>query len=191
MKSIIKTITIIILLGVGFVAGLLIRNIPYITLKHEIGISDIANFVVVLMIAIITPLVFNQWQDNKRFAKNFIIDEIKSIIKESEKIKNVIDNCAIQAKTDDINKKTINMFFQRLDSKINSLTTQFEISFKKSIDLKDKLEAEYLKYWKATTGGELMSDNFSIDQNFCRLHNVAFSSFETCLKKSIHIINNL
>lgn len=191
-RKIINIIIILFLLCIGFVAGVFVKHIPGITLNHNIGLADIVNFVIIVLIAIITPLVFNQWQDNKRFIKNFLIDEVKSIIKEAEKIKNIINDCAINNKTNDIHRKSINMHFQCLDNKIDSLGQQIDISFKKSCNgLKEGLEKEYLKYWKKTTEGNLMSASFIIDQNFYRMHNVIFSSFETDLKKAIHVINNL
>lgn len=191
-KIIINIIIILFLLCIGFVAGVFVKHIPGITLNHNIGLADIVNFVVVVLIAIITPLVFNQWQDNKRFIKNFLIDEVKSVIKEAEKIKKIIDDCAINNKTNNIHRKSINMHFQCLNNKIDSLGQQIDISFKKPCNgLKEGLEKEYLKYWKKTTEGNLMSDSFIIDQNFCRMHNVIFAGFETNLKKAIHVINNL
>ena len=191
MKNIIKIIIIVALLALGFMAGILVRNIPYLSLDNKIGIGDVADFIMAIFIAIILPLVFNQWQDRKRFTKNFLIDELKLMIDELEKIKNRIDTCALNEETTELDIKSVNMYFQCLDIKIHSFGEQIDVSFKKiGSDLKKNMETEYLKYWRNTTGGDLMNQGFAIDKAFCKDHDSKFFIFESYLKKAIHVVNS-
>jgi hypothetical protein len=168
----------------------MIGNVPYITLQKEVGFGDIANFVLALVVAIIIPIILNSWLDNARNIKNFLNEATKPRGHDLNRLQQTIDNCCISGTTTTQDKQEILTKISCLEMKIDSLIQQFSLSFKrKTGDIRERLYSECREYWKETTGGDLMNEDFQINKSFCKAHDKAFLKFEGYLKKSIHAIN--
>jgi hypothetical protein len=161
-------------------------------LDTKVGVGDIAQFILTVVVAFLIPVSLSPLITNKRFIKDFLIGEAKDSIAFLAQIKDMIDTCAIQGNTSQSDKLKINSKISRdLSIKISSLTTQLTLSFKnKSGELIKEIEQVYSDYWHETTGGELMSENFKFDIRFCTAHDKNYSKLEACLKKSVYQINN-
>lgn len=190
MKILIQIFLILVLLSIGMVAGLMIGNLPYITLEREVGFGDIANFILALVLAIVIPVILNNWLDNTRNIKNFLIDEVRGCLDELSKIKEKIDKCCINGETVASDKRDIVMNISGLEMKVSSLISQLNGSFKRrSGDMREELYVHCREYWREVTGGELMSQRFKINKSFCKNHDKAFLEIEGYLKKCVHLIN--
>ena len=188
-KTIIITI-IFIFICVGVVIGLMIDNVPFITIEKEIGFGDIANFLLVLVLAVMIPAFLNTWLDSERHIKDHLIDEIKDCLSELKLIKQKIDNCNISQKTGEQDKREILSKISCFEMKIDSVIKQLKTSFKNSSSkIREDLYPECREYCKEITGGELMNEKFKISQSFCKNHNKAYLRIEGYLKNCIHIIN--
>lgn len=190
MKKIIIVAIAFILIIIGIVIGLMIDNMPFITLEKEFGFGDIANFLLALILAIVIPISLNTWLDSERHIKDHLIDEIKDCLSELKLIKQKIDDCNISQRTEEQDGREIlakiNCFEMKIDSAIKQLKTSFKNSSSK---IREDLYIECREYWKETTGGKLMNKDFKISQSFCKNHDKAYLRIEGYLKSCIHIIN--
>lgn len=183
-------ILIFLFFGIGVVTGLLIKDFPYLTIDSKVSVGDIGNFILALIVAIVIPILLNDWLDNERHLKNFIIEEIQKCIVSIEPIKAQINKCYLDDSTTMHDKKEIRFQFKEADIRFYCLKEQLILSFnKKGSKIYSEIFAEYMKYWKDVTDGELMNDQFTIDEGFFRKHNQAYAYFEAFLKKCIHRIN--
>ena len=160
-------------------------------MESEVGLGDIANFILVLLVAVLIPILLNPLLDNKRYTKDFLIDEIRGCLNQLKGIKTIIDNCNIQNQTKKEDKREILSKITYFDLQIASLIKQLQPSFKKpSRNMRESLYEECRDYWKDTTGGELMNAKFKINNSFCKNHDTAFLKIDSHLKKCIHEINH-
>lgn len=190
MRKIIIITIIFILISIGVVIGLMIDNMPFITLEREVGLGDVANFLLVIVLAIVIPVFLNTWLDGERHIKNHLIDEIKDCLSELKLIKQKIDTCNISQKTEEQDRRKILSKISCFEMKIDSTIKQLKTSFKNSSSkIREDLYPECREYWKEITGGELMNEKFKISQSFCKNHNKAYLRIEGYLKSCIHIIN--
>lgn len=190
MKYFIKSLGVLSILVLGIIAGLMIDNIPYIVLKKEIGLGELANFIMALIVTIVVPILLTKWLNDERHIKDFLITEIQCCIQALESIKTKIDEAVVSGNTNKADIKLVLSKFNVYDLKIKSLCHQLEISYKrKSKAMRNDLISESLTYWKETTGGDLMNDNFSFDQSYFKTHNIAFSKLESFLKGCVHSVN--
>lgn len=191
MKRINDTIiSDILLVAIGLVLGYVLSQVNLITLKKEVGVGEATNFILTLFVAVYVPIGLNQWLDSKRYLKGFLIDEVKSCLLKLEVIKNKIDICEIENKSDMKDKREILSKFGFLDISINSLNKQLGRSFGgKSGEIIKSLDKARLQYWKDVTDGELMNEKFVINKTFCKTHNRAYFKLEGYLKKIVYLIN--
>ncbi len=176
----------------GFVAGRIIKDIPYLTLDTKVGIGDIANFIIALVVAVLIPIFLSPIITNKRAIKDFLIDEVQDAIEFLVSIKADVDDMAVRNSAEETDRIKINsMIAQDLGMKIGSLGDQLEASFKhRSRRLKPELTERYNEYWREMTGGELMSRTFQFTIAFRNTHDRHYARLLASLKKAIHEINN-
>lgn len=190
MRNLIKTFIVITLLIIGALVGLMIDNVPYITLKGEVSFGEVANFVVALVLAIIIPVGLTKWLDNQRHVKDFLVEEVKMCIAGLLSIKQKIDGCYTTSTTQAQDQKEIMYLISTYEMKVNSLKEQLEISYnKESSGMRNELFVQTIEYWKSTTDGDLMKDGFTVDHTFCKQHNVAFTKLDAYLRRCVHLIN--
>lgn len=187
-----KTILSFIFFSFGLAIGLFIENLPFLTFKKEVGVGEIANFLIALTIAILIPLLLHTWIDNKRFIKDYLIEEIKACLVTLTKIKEIVDDCYSNDSTSDKDKGRIVYLFSEVDRQINTFCEEMKHNFKKeSKDIINIIKEANITYWKETTGGPLMNQQFKINYNFYNKHNSSFYKNEVVIKKCISKINSL
>lgn len=186
-----KYISWLVFLFIGLVIGLLIKRVPFISLEQSTTIGELSNLILTIIIAILIPFSLDKWINEKRYLKEFLIDEIKGCITEIELISGFIHERYKEDKIlDKKSKRELMKMFKKSDNKFNSLFIQLETAYKsKTKNIIEEIKKENIEYWKLVTGGALMTDSFKVDERFCNDHNRAFLKIESCLKKSIHRIN--
>ena len=173
---------------IGIFIGLLIGNFPYIKFNSSVGFGDIANFILAVFMTIFVSVGLNSWLDNKKYIKGFLIDEIKGCVDKIETIGEKIDKCVIVGNATRGDMEEIMSLFRFLNTKISSIKEQLKMSFdSESEDIRKLLGDEYLLYWDKVTSRIVPVGNF--DRSSAITHVKAFSRFEGCLKKAIHVIN--
>lgn len=176
----------------GFILGKIVVDIPYLSLDTEVGIGDIANSIIAVVVAVLIPISLSPILSNKRAIKDFLINEVKDCTDFLTSIKTLIDDMSI--KNNKINEDRIkinSMIARDLGMKIGSIADQLETSFKnKCPKLTNNLRERYNEYWREVTGGELMSQDFEFNLIFKSMHDKNYSKLQATLKKAIHEINN-
>jgi len=191
MRKIILIIIFLLLFISGFVAGKFAGNIPLVQLDYKMTLGDISNFLIAIFIAIVIPLSINSWLDDKRKLKDFLMDEVGNCVKALSVVRDTFDECYKKGKFKKEDRKNILLYFRRLDISIDSLINQIEMLFKnKGGKVREEIKNTYIKYWKKTTGGALMSDGFKVDYDFVSDHYKNYFEFEIALKRAVHKINN-
>jgi hypothetical protein len=193
-----KRIGIIIIVFVVFIAGLglglAIDDIPFFGWDRKVGVSDLANLLLTVIVGFLIPVSLSPLITNKRNIKDFLIDETKDCLAFLAQIKAEIDKAALDssATTPEITRRKINsMVSPDLGMKLTSLSSQLEISFEKeSYKLRQGIDEQNREYWVETTGGGLMTQNFKIDINYYVSHNKSYAKIVRCLKSAVHEINN-
>lgn len=192
MNNFVRNTIFVIIFIFGFTAGLIKNDIPFFSVNGEVGITDLANLILTIVVAFLIPLSLSPIITNKRTIKDFLINETKNCIDFLISIKSIIEENSLKNEDSDDAKKRINyMISTGLGAKISSLTEQLNTSFKKQ-SYKDirNIDENYKEYWQEITGGELMSNDFKFDIKFCLSHDKGYRKIESCLKKIIHNINN-
>ena len=183
----------IIFFVAGLILGRIIRDFPYLKLDTKVGIGDIANFVIALVVAVLIPISLSPIIKNKRVIKDFLIYEVKDSVDFLSQIKTTIDALVFTNSTGEADRVKVNsMIAKDLGMKIGSLADQLDTSFKtKCQKLKIELNERYTEYWGEMTGGELMSTTFQFNLAFRTVHDRNYARLQASLKKAIHEINNL
>ncbi|OFY89234.1 MAG: hypothetical protein A3K10_11495 [Bacteroidetes bacterium RIFCSPLOWO2_12_FULL_31_6] len=191
--KILKYIIVVIIIGLSFIIGLICRNIPIVTLNTEVKIFEPINFILTLLIGISIPFFIKRWIEDNRQIKNFIIDELKTTLREVEIVKDKLKFCYVQKTISPSDKQEINVLFEQADLKMNCLEEILKESFPKETENnRNELKAEYINYWKFTTNSEMMSSQFnSVSESFYRTHNEGFSKYESKVKLMITRIHRL
>lgn len=174
----------------GVAIATYIENFPFLELDKEVGITDLANLLLTIIVAFWIPITLNPLITNKRTVKDFLISEVKDCIKFFESIKEKIDSAAHETTTKKAKTIINGMIGQSLAMKISSLNSQLEGSFSsQSKELRVQIDQAYLEYWRETTGGNLMTDTFKFNVEYSNQHLKAFSKLELVLKQAIFKVN--
>ncbi len=191
MNIFFRAITALLFILLGFTLGLIVNDFPLLTLDTKVGIGDVANIILAVVVAFLVPISLTTWLDNKRHVKDFIIEEIQECLGTIRCIKEYVDSCCITKKT--LRKDIIKIMFKLKDNErqISSLRNQLKESFSfKSKKMVNELITQQSEYWKRLTDGDLLSKGYKINSDFCKDHDAAFYKFQDYLKKCIHSVNN-
>jgi len=188
-----KALLLVLTFGFGIVLGLVLKDMPLFTLNTEIRLFEPLTFLLTATIGVLIPFFIKRWIDDSRQIKNNLADELKTTLREVEKIKEKIKSCYSCKSISLDDKNEINELFEQADLEYNCLKQQLEMAFKSETKtISSEIYQAYINYWKFTTGAELMSTQFNIiNDNFYRNHNQYFINFETIIKKAIILIHKL
>lgn len=192
MNNFVKSVIFVMIFVVGLVIGFVVNNISFFSINGEVGITDLANLTLTIVVAFLIPLSLSPIITNKRTIKDFLINETKTCINFLISIKSAIEENSLKNENSDDAKKRVNyMISTGLGTNISSLTEQLNKSFKRQSykNIKD-IDENYKEYWQEITGGELMSNDFKFDIKFCLSHDKKYRRIESCLKRTIHDVNN-
>lgn len=174
----------------GILIGSFIKNIPYFQWDTNIQVDEVANALLALILAIFLPFWINKWLENNKSIKQFLINEVAVFLQEVENIKNTIDKKYKAGSFNQEDKNEINLLFDHLDRRLDSLTTQISTNFpeQSTADISAIKESNTV-YWKAITAGELMEPDFVINKTFWKHSLDSYFSFESQIKMFAHKIN--
>lgn len=192
MRTLKICLIIIVFLG-GIAIGFFIKKIPIIEFNREMKIYEVFNLLLTIGIGIFIPFFIKRWIDDRRYIKNDLIEELKRVLDETNRIKEKITFCYLRKSITPDDKDELNYLFEQSDIKVNTLVSLFETSYKSTTkELVTVLKDSYLKYWKSITGGELMKSTFvNVTEDFMYRHNESFLGFEVIVKQSICKVHRL
>ncbi|MFY7666897.1 hypothetical protein [Flavobacterium sp.] len=190
MKSL-KIIICVLIFLIGFSWGCFIQKYPFLKFNSEVKIFEVLNFFLTAAIGLLIPFFIKKWIEDGRYIKNNLIAELKETLTEIITIRDKVKSCFSNGSINSTDKQFIIVQFEEIDLKLNGLHTLLcEYSKIKAEFLFKEIKEEYLKYWKLTTGEEIMSSNFVVvSQNFYREHNEVYSNLETKVKTCINKIH--
>lgn len=177
----------------GFVIGILLKDFPLIKFEPSLKLYEVLNLILTFTIAISIPFLVKKGIDDKRGSKSFIIDEVKSALKNADKIRALIQECYYKKTIERKDKDLLIEYFNDLEIQIGSIEEQLSISFPRvSEKLAKNLKEIYFNYDSFVTGDTLMTEHYSvIDNEFFRLYKGHHSKMETGLKNAVHKVNCL
>jgi len=187
-----KVLLLIAVFSAGIFIGITIKDFPLFSLDTKVGVSDLANLILAVVVAFLIPISLSPILANKRVMKDFLIGETKECLLYLSSIKELIDSLAVQGNSKKEDRARVNLMISRvLSLKMLSLRNQLERSFKnESVEMRRAVNDAYVGYWQETTGGELMADKFKFDIRFSLSHDKSFIKLQECLKGTVHEINN-
>lgn len=188
-----KILIALIILCLGVVIGLVVNDIPRVSLNMEVKLFEPITFLLTLAIGILIPFYIKRWVDDTRHIKNNLIDELKITLKEYEIIKSKIKFCYNNGSISESDKTEINILFEQADLKLNCLKQELIETYDKETScLRDEIDSRSIDYWKQTTSAEMMSSKFKeITETFLRQNNECFLKLETAIKKGIIKVHKL
>ncbi len=192
MKYLKKLIPVLFLFF-GIFIGFLIKNYPLIKFNNEIKIYEVLNLLLTATIGFSIPFFIKKWIEDSRQVKNNLIEELKDLLKEVERIKDKIKFCYSRDSISQDDKDEINFLFEQSDMKFNCLEevliSTYDIETK---TLRTDLKDFYINYWKFVTGAEVMNSKFvRLEEDFIRRHSESYSKFEIKIKQAINKIHRL
>lgn len=148
----------LLLIGLAFGTGLLVKNWPIITLDREFKISDILNIVFSVIIALLIPIYIKYFIDKGSKVNEMILGEI-------ERYRNHLDQTHERffiiyqsGNISDDNKAEINIYCEMLDAKFETLKTVLKERCKEASDkFIDELKTNQIKFWRGLTNIEINS----------------------------------
>lgn len=193
-RFIIGTISIIIF-SFGILIGILINDVPYLTLDNKVQlgavIASLFTGMITFSIALLIPYLITKRFDDQKGIKQFLINEIALFCKDLEKIKNQLEENHKLGSIKNDDKREINLLFEYLDTRVDSISQQLKQSFPtQSNNEIEELKSANMLFWKNVTGGELMDEKFKkITPEFWKSSLSAYSDFELKIKMLAHKIN--
>jgi len=191
--KLLKIIILGLLLVFAFLIGVIVNDLPVITLDTKVRLFEPLTFLLTVMIGLIIPFFIKRWMEDSRHIKNSLIEELKDMLKSVEKIRDKIKQCYHQKSILKASKDEINEMFEEADLKYSALEEMMTFAFEKECrEIKSAIYAEYLAYWKLTTGAEIMASKFKmVNDTFYKNHNETFSKFERSIKKAIYAVHRI
>jgi hypothetical protein len=187
-------ILLFILFFIGAVSvGYFIKSYPIIEFDKKLKIYEVFNLILTATIGLSIPFFIKRWIEDSRHVKNNLIVELKDTLSEIITIKSIIKQCFNDDTISQRHKQQIIVQFEETDLKLNCLEEQFKESYdNETKTMRAEIKAEYLNYWKFTTGAEIMSENFiTVSEIFYRSHNEIFSKLETKIKQTINKVHRI
>ncbi len=176
----------------GLTLGAIWKDIPNITLNHEIKVYEVANLFVVVIIGTVYPFLIKKWIDDNRTIKASLVDEVKTVLSKTNEIKLIIDNTKVGVALSQEGEDQINFLFSDIDMCINSFDEQMKEAFPNQKEAVVKLVKDAnQKYWKFTSGEPLMTSTFVMTDSYRRDHVTQYELFSKSLKVVIQKIYKL
>lgn len=76
---------------VGLTCGVILRDIPQITIKKEVTIAELINIFLAIFLAVYVPFYLNKHIDNKRSEKDILIKACNNLDDELKSLKEIVD----------------------------------------------------------------------------------------------------
>lgn len=177
---------------VGFVAGVIVEDVPRLTLDTKIVLYHPLMLLLTAFIGIVIPFNIKKWIDDARFVKGELVDDIKEILAQYRVIDQMINEryqTGGYLSTDD--KSKIIHIFDCADRSVLGLCDHLNSSFGKQTEkLQSEIKSESIAYWKICTGAEAMSTAFStISGEYYNRNNEAWKKLRKALKMAILTIH--
>lgn len=172
---------------IGVVFGLLVgyfgKDLLKIELKKEVGLDEVFNFIVALVVAFLFQAYFQKRFGNKRAEKDHIIDLIKETVLYLKDARTVFNLCYEKKRITKDNEKEIKALLRNL---INSVTQTKEViifcGYKNEESKCKEIESLYIDFKRALTGGNFPTKPYDGEN---------FSDAETSYGKLTNAINQL
>lgn len=144
---------------IGLYLGLLVNRVPYLTLSKEIDIIELANLTAMILLAITLPTLLNNKLDDKRCAKNLIIQELDVFCGTTESIMDALtsnDGNKLEQKDFGI----ILSNFKRSSSHLASIINQINgLSTNESLSTIDDIDNQLYLFRDGVTGNKGIKPN--------------------------------
>lgn len=160
-------------------------------IDNTINTLDFVSFIVTVTIALLVPFLIKKAIDDNKGIKTLLIDEVKSLICLAELNHKVISDLYSESATIESNHKdSIRENFFDIELKIDSLRTQFEISYPSKIKVIERIFEQTLIYKQFLTDGKFFISTYTnVDHDFYRDEKNAFAKFQKSLIGNIHEIH--
>ncbi|WP_299799782.1 hypothetical protein [uncultured Maribacter sp.] len=148
----------IILMGLFFVTGLLVKNWPYITLDTEFKITDVLNIILTVAVALLIPVYIKYFIDQGSKVSEMVLGEVTRYRDHLELMHQRFFAIYQSGAITDANKSEINIYCEMLDSKFEILTTILETRSNNRVGpLIEELKTNQIEFWRALTNIEINS----------------------------------
>lgn len=192
MKAL-KIILLVLLFIGGMATGYFFKNYPLIQFNKELKIYEVFNLILTASIGIFLPFFIKRWIEDSRQIKNNLIEELRDVLKETERIKDKVKFCYSRNSILQGDKDEINFLFEQSDRKFNCLDELLVSSYdSETKTIRTEIKNIYMSYWKCVTSTEVMSSKFiRVSEDFYRRHNEMYSKFEIKIKQTINRVHKL
>ncbi len=137
-----------------FGLGLLVDDIPFLTLNREVGISDVVSLCMSLIALPVGAWLVNKWFDDRRYINNLLSDEIQSYLKVVDTIPAYVRERHLEPSQEvtEEDKNQIMLSMKEMELRMDSCLKQLESAHgRKTRALRGDFSASHDKYWKAVT----------------------------------------
>lgn len=182
----------IIVLLIGIVIGVFVKNFPIIEFDKKVTVLGTLTFLLTLAIGVIFPFLIKKWIDDNQTIKIYLVKEIEQLVNEISENKKIISKSYSSGTFTSEERDSINFTFHSAELQIESIQKQFDVSFPNSLSLVEEMKDFFRSYKDYLTGGELMISTFNkVDLTFYREHSNEYNKFESHLKEMIHKIHRI
>lgn len=176
---------------VGIWIGLSLNRIPLVSLDPQVGLAELGNAVMVLVLALTVPFLLTRRIDNQRNEKNLLIDEIRVFYKSLEEIDKLLMGKCGQELSQDSFREVI-FLFKKSKMQFAHVEDQLGESFSKARNqtigqINDALGI----YWVTVTGnGGITPSGFQVTHGFVVKQAAVFENTARAARKLQFQVND-
>lgn len=172
--------------------GFISRNLDIIKIVYEIKITEIIGIFLTIFIGFLIPFYLKKLIDDNRTIKELLIQVCNQITNTKSSILKSIKDTPQNTSFNQECKDLILFQYTEIESLIDSLENQINISFPKSTKtIVESLRNSYFEYKSFITGGDLMNSSFKNSTHFIKECQVKTAKMEESIKIVIHKISKL
>jgi len=148
----------VILIGLAFGTGLLVKNWPLITLDSKFKITDILNIIFSVSIALLIPVYIKYFIDKGSKVNGMVLGEIERYRNHLDQTHERFFTIYQSGKISDDNKAEINIYCEMLDAKFETLASVLKERCKEAADkFIEELKTNQIQFWRGLTNIEINS----------------------------------
>jgi hypothetical protein len=184
-------ISVIVACVIGLAIGVIIDDMPFFTLERNLSIDDVMQLCVSIIALALGPWLVNKWLDEKRKAKDFLIQELRDYLKIVEELRSYIDKRHGEADkliTSEDRAYLMNRM-KTLERHLGACIKQLEIVYKKKCNpLCANMKVSHSDYWKNITE-DLLTTNKTFDEGYKKTSDKAYDEHSLSIKMGIFDLN--
>jgi len=175
----------------AFFLGILVRNIPAITVTTTVTMIGVLQLLATIAIAVLVPLTIGRAIAHSNSTKEILLADMKEVVQLSRNLRTLVYDARGRTLEKPERQKLLFQFTD-LSRQVGAVRTILENAYRRrSRDLRTELENTYLKFKNEVTGGDLFTNDCPVTDDYLKGFEASFDRYSTDSKICLHKIQKL